>query len=149
MITVDDFKEYFKRDFKDNFLPKEIDENSDEALDYILDSDIEKALDQMTSIMPVSRFEEEALTIAQYYLTAHCLVYDLRTSNSGLASTFEFPLQSKSVGGVSVSYGIPQSYLQNGNYSFYVTSGYGLKYLALLIPRIRGNVAVVGGWTLP
>lgn len=150
MITVEDFKNYFKRDFKASFLPNDIEESSDEATEYILDSDIEKAINQKTAILNEALFEDcKILYIAEMFLTAHCLVYDLRTSNSGLASTFEFPLQSKSVGGVSVSYGIPQIYLQKEIFSFFLTSGYGLKYLALLVPRMKGNVSIATGWTLP
>lgn len=150
MITVSEFKNYFKRDFKDVFLPENIDENSNEALEYVLDADIEKAINQTNSIINKSLFEDcEILYIAEMFLTAHCLVYDLRTSQSGLASTFEFPLQSKSVSGVSVSYGIPQKFLQKEVFSFFLTSGYGLKYLALLIPRMKGNIRVATGWTLP
>lgn len=149
MISVADFKEYFKRDFKDNFLPDNIEETSDEALDYITDGDIDKAITQMSSLINKSLFDCKSLSVAELFLTAHCLVYDLRTSNSGLASTFEFPLQSKSVGSVSVSYGIPQSYLQKEIYSFYLTSGYGLKYLAILIPKLKGNIGVAIGWTTP
>lgn len=147
MITVEEFKKYYRRDFP--FLPSNIAEDTDEALDYVLDSDIEKAISEMQAMLPVCMFEDNVLDIAQMYLTAHCLVHNMRTGNSGLASAFPFPMQSRSVGSVSESYGIPQTFLQKACYSFYITSGYGLKYLALFYPRSRGNVAVAQGWTLP
>lgn len=121
----------------------------DSILNYVSDVDIERAIGEMTAMLPISKFDTETLKIAQLYLTAHCLVNDVRNANSGLASVFAFPLQSKSVGNVSQSYGIPARFLDKEIYSFYITSGYGLKYLALLIPRMRGNVCIAKGWTLP
>lgn len=121
----------------------------DDVLNYIADVYIERAIGEMTAMLPSHKFEAETLRIAQLYLTAHCLVNDTRNANSGLSSVFAFPLQSKSVGSVSQSYGIPSRFLSKEVYSFYITSGYGLKYLALLIPRMKGNVSIAKGWTLP
>lgn len=115
--------------------------------DYINDTDIEKAIGEMTAMLPVARFEEPTLTLAQLYLTAHCLCNDIKTSNAGLASQISFPVQSKSAGSISESYGIPQKFLQSPLYAFYITSQYGLKYLALLMPRIIGNISIAYGWT--
>ena len=121
----------------------------DSILNYISDKDILRAIDEMLSMLPASRFDEFTLRIAQLYLTAHCLVNDVRNANSGIASTFVFPLQSKSVGSVSQSYSIPSRFLTKEIFSFYITTGYGLKYLALLIPRMKGNISIAKGWTLP
>lgn len=121
----------------------------DNILNYITDIDILRAMDEMKAMLPAAKFDEETLRIAELYLTAHCLVNDTRNGNSGLASVFAFPLQSKSVGNVSQSYGIPTRFLNKEVFSFYITSGYGLKYLALLIPRMKGNVCIAKGWTLP
>lgn len=145
MITVEAFKKYFQRDFP--FLPTEYEES--EKFNYILDEDIEKSMGEMKALLPVSVFEDEVLEIAQMYLTAHCLVGDIRRSNQGLASNFTFPLQSRSVGSVSESYGIPQKFLSSPSYAYYITTDYGLKYFALLYPRTRGHVQTVTGWTLP
>lgn len=144
MITIDEFKKHFKRDF--NFIT---DQSDGDPMDYILDCDIEKAMEEMEALLPVNRFDEKALRLAQLYLTAHCLVGDIRRSNNGLASTFSFPVQSRSVGSVSESYGVPQTFLSNPAYSFYITTDFGLKYLALLYPRTRGNIGIAGGWTTP
>lgn len=145
MITVQDFKEYFHRE---NFpyLPDNFD---GDPTDYITDCDIERAIGEMEVMLPARIFEEKALKLAELYLTAHCLIGDIRRAGNGLASTFAFPVQSRSVGSVSESYGIPQTFLNNPNYSYYLTTDYGLKYLAMFYPRSRGNIGIAGGWTTP
>ena len=120
---------------------------TDDYYNYINDTDIEKAIGEMTAMLPESRFDTTTLTLAQLYLTAHCLCNDIKTSNAGLASQISFPVQSKSAGSISTSYGIPQEFLQKAVYAFYLTSHYGLTYLAMLIPRIKGNIAIAYGWT--
>lgn len=117
--------------------------------DYVQDFDIEKAMGEMEVMLNESLFDEKTLRIAQLYLTAHCLVNDMRTAINGLASQFPYPVQSRSVGSVSESFGIPTKFLDNPIYSFYITSQFGLKYLALLLPRLVGNVGIAYGATLP
>lgn len=120
---------------------------TDDYYNYINNTDIEKALLEQEAMLPVARFDNVTLAMAQKYLTAHCLCNDIKTSNAGLASQISFPVQSKSAGSISTSYGIPQAFMQKEIYAFYLTSQYGLKYLALLIPRIKGNIAIAYGWT--
>lgn len=120
-----------------------------DVYNYVLDDDIEKAIGEMLVLLPQARFSANCLELAQLYLTAHCLCNDIKTSNAGLASQIIFPTQSKSAGGISESYGVPRKFLDNETYAFYITSQYGLKYLTMLIPRLRGNIAVVAGWTQP
>ncbi len=122
---------------------------SDDYYNYINDTDIAKAINECDAMLPVARFEDEVLALAQNYLTAHCLCNDIKTSNSGLASQISFPIQSKSAGSISTSYGIPQKFLQSPFYSFYITSQYGLKYLAMLYPRCIGALNIAEGWTQP
>lgn len=120
-----------------------------DVYNYILDDDITKAIGEMLALLPSQLFSGEVFKLAQLYLTAHCLCNDIKTSNAGLASQIIFPTQSKSAGGISESYGVPRRFLDNEIYAFYITSQYGLKYLAMLIPRLRGHVSVVAGWTNP
>lgn len=120
---------------------------TDDYYNYINDTDIEKAIGEMTAMLPAERFDTTTLTLAQLYLTAHCLCNDIKTSNAGLASQISFPVASKSAGSISTSYGIPKGFMDKEIYAFYLTSQYGLKYLAMLIPRIKGNIAIAYGWT--
>ena len=143
MITVEDFKTFFHRDFP--FLPDQYDDIDD----YVTDCDVSRAIEEMSVLLPSRLFDETSLKLAQLYLTAHLLIGILRMGNSGLASGYTFPLQSRSVGSVSESYTITQTYLTNAQYSTYITSEYGLRYLAMLYPRTRGNICIAGGWTNP
>lgn len=122
---------------------------TDDYYNYINGTDIEKAIGECDAMLPVARFDDVTLAMAQKYLTAHCLCNDIKTSNAGLASQISFPVQSKSAGSISTSYGIPQAFMSKEIYAFYLTSQYGLKYLALLIPRIKGNIAIAYGCTQP
>lgn len=117
--------------------------------DYVQDEDIERAIGEMKVMLPEGLFDEETLRLAQLYLTAHCLANDMRTASAGLSAQFPFPLQSRSVGSVSESYGIPSKLLDDPKYSFYITSQFGLKYLAMLLPRLVGNIGIAYGATTP
>lgn len=123
---------------------------TDDLYNYVLDMDITRAIGEMSAMFPADRFKtNESIRLGELYLTAHCLINDIRTSNSGLSSQFPFPLQSKSVGSISQSYGIPRRFLDREIYTFYITSQYGLKYLALVIPRMVGNIGIAWGATTP
>jgi hypothetical protein len=123
---------------------------SDNVDNYVLDADIEKAFNEAKITFNQSLFSsEENVKIGFLYLTAHYLVNDLRAALKGLSGTAAFPLQSRSVGSVSESYGIPEMYLKNPVYSFYTQSAYGLKYLNLILPQLVGNVVSVMGATRP
>lgn len=123
---------------------------SNNIYEYVLDVDIVRAISEMSAMFPSDKFKtDESIRLGELYLTAHCLVNDIRTSNGGLSSQFPFPLQSKSVGSISQSYAIPKRFLDREAYSFYITSQYGLKYLALVIPRMTGNICIAFGKTMP
>ena len=85
----------------------------------------------------------------QLYLAAHILVDVIRTSNQGLASQINAITTGKSVGSVSQQFGIPDNLLQNELFAYYITTQYGLRYLMLLLPYLRGNISVVRGATTP
>lgn len=143
-ITVADFKGFFSRDFSYTaaFDP--------DNPDYITDADIEKAFSEAKIILNQGLFSsDDTIRIGYYYLSAHFLVNDIRTATQGLASTGEFPVNNRSVGSVSEAYAIPDYYANNPILSFYTKTGYGMKYLALVLPNLVGNVGAVCGATLP
>lgn len=182
-ITVEDFKNYFKREFKyliifnvdteykknvivyydptEEFFQSLISKNKgnipeyspeqwefieEEYTDYINDDDIKKALEQarISFNSNIWGSNEDLLKVAFLLLTAHYLICDLNMSNGGGSSFF---MTSKSVDGVSASYGIPQSILNNINYSYLAKTEFGLKYLQLLAPRLNGYIKTVIGTT--
>lgn len=123
---------------------------SDSLDNYVMDIDIEKAFDEAKITFNQALFStEENIKIGFLYLTAHYLVNDLRTALKGISATAFFPVQSRSVGSVSESYGIPQSYLTSPILSFYTQSAYGLKYLNMILPHLIGNVIGIAGGTRP
>lgn len=123
---------------------------SDDIDNYILDEDIEKAFGEAKISFNQSLFtSDENITIGYLYLTAHYLVNDIRAASRGISGVAAFPLQSRSVGSVSESYGVPEVYLKNPVYSFYTQSPYGLKYLNLILPLLVGNIMGICGGTRP
>lgn len=114
--------------------------------EYINDNDIEKAMEQARISFNLNIWgqEEDLIKVAFLLLSAHYLICDLNMSNGGGSSFF---MTSKSVDGVSASYGIPQSILNNISYSYLAKTEFGLKYLQLLAPRLNGYIKIIGGTT--
>lgn len=118
--------------------------------DYVLDEDIEHAFAEAQMNFNQALFGTDAeIKLGYLYLTAFYLCNDLRASRAGIMAAGMYPLSSRSVGNVSESYGIPAAYMDDPLFAFYSLSAYGMKYLAMVIPKLRGNVGVVAGMTLP
>lgn len=184
IITVEQFKQYFRRDFpylpvydeehvynkddevySDKFYISLKDDNTspltdsdawsrikDDVLNYVLDQDIQQTIDEMVVFYPegLRGLDDETIQILQLYLTAHLLVNYIQMSNQGLASTVSGAIVTgKSVGSVSQQFGLPTSMIDNELLTFYVTTRYGLKYLSLVLPYIRGHIGCVAGATQP
>ena len=115
--------------------------------DYISDMDILKAMGQARASFNINLFltNPEKLKIAFLLLTAHYLIMDLNMANGNGGASFL--VTSKSVDGVSASYGVPQRFLQNPYYSYFTQTAFGMKYLQYLIPASAGNVRTIIGRT--
>lgn len=123
---------------------------SDDTDNYIQDDDITKAFSEAQVMFNQELFGSDAqITLAYMYVVAHYLAIDIRNSKSGIMATGGFPMLSRSAGNVSESYAIPNEYLSSPLFSMFAQTGYGMKYLSLVLPRIIGNVGVVCGGTLP
>lgn len=123
---------------------------SDDVDNYVLDEDIEKAFEEARSIFNTALFgTEDETRMVFLYLTAHYLVMDLRTAQRGIESTGESLVSSRSVGSVSESYAIPEAWTNEPVYNFFTKTGYGLKYLSIVLPRVVGNIGTVAGGTNP
>ena len=92
-------------------------------------------------------FSSAAQQTVYLYLTAHFLALSVRASYNGVNSAGSFPVSSRSVGGVSESYMIPDMYKENAAIAQYTSTAYGQKYLTFLLPNLVGNVASVWGGT--
>lgn len=139
---VSAFKAYFVRDF--NYAP----EGDPDNQEYVMDADISRAYAQAQVAFNEDLFPQGA-EIAFLWLSAFYLVSDIQISSKGFASQSNFPISSKSAGGVSVSYAIPERYSKSPYLSIYTQNGYGLKYLSMVIPRLVGNIGYIGGATNP
>lgn len=123
---------------------------TDDIDNYVQDSDIERAFaEAQVNINQALFSSDEQITLVYLYLSAHYLVVDLQNANAGLASSGVFPTNSKTVGSVSQSFEVPQAYKDDPVLSYYAQTGYGNKYLSLVLPRLVGNVGSALGTTLP
>jgi hypothetical protein len=136
--SVSDFKAFFVRDFP---YGADINEN-------VLDADISRALSESsTAINPECFSSQAAYTNGFLYLSAHNLVVNLRNSSQGLSSSFSWLRTGKSVGSVSDSFQIPDRISQNPYLSSLSKTGYGVKYLEMLIPKLSGQIFTAEGGT--
>ena len=119
---------------------------NDSVDNYISDSDIERAFAEAKINFNPNFFADDETAIMVFcYLAAHYLVIDLNNAQNPLALGFMGFTQSKSVGSVSESYGIPQWMLNNQMLSAYAQTGYGRKYLSLIQPYLIGNIIYTPG----
>lgn len=119
---------------------------NDSTDNYISDSDIERAFTEAKINFNPNFFKDDETAIMVFcYLAAHYLVIDLNNAQNPLALGFMGFTQSKSVGSVSESYGIPQWMLNNKILSAYAQTGYGRKYLSLIQPYLIGNIIYTPG----
>lgn len=138
--TVDDFKNYFNRDF-----PYGTDIETS-----ISDQDINKAFQQSNLQINSNLCPDQSFfTLAYLLLSAHYLVEDIRASSQGIMGQYNFMQTSKGAAGVSESFGIPDEILKDPNFNMYCKTNYGKKYLAMMLPRIRGAMFSVRGYTHP
>jgi len=141
--TVAQFKTYFVRDFP--YAP----ENDPSNAGYILDADITKAIAEAgAKFNPGLGYgEDSAVTMAFMYLAAHFLVENIKMSSAGLSGQIQQLVSSKSVGGISESYAIPEKFTKSPYTSMFLKNKYGERYLALSFPLIVGGVGLVEGTT--
>lgn len=143
--TVTEFKSFFVRDF--NFAPASDPDNTD----YVMNSDITKAINEGLINFNAGLFgTDDQVTNVFMYLAAFCLVRNIQNSAKGLSSQSKFPINSKSVGSVSVSYSIPEKYANDPFLSQFLQNGYGARYLELALPyTIGGGIGIKEGTTTP
>lgn len=124
---------------------------------YLSDADIQKAIQEAKMGFNESLFDDNETedyigdrNLALMYLTAYYLVMDIKNSTAGLSSNgYASFVSSKSVGGVSESYGVPAWVSGDPMLALYMDNGYGKKYVSMLLPRARANSIMLacGGTT--
>jgi hypothetical protein len=129
--SVSDFKAFFARDF--NYAPTEDQTNVDE---YIVDADITRAIAEAQVNFNESLFDTVNVGLIFAYLVAFHLVANLQNSAKGISSQSKFPISSTSVGGVSISFQIPDRYAKDPIIQQYTQNGYGKKYVEFALPYL-------------
>ncbi len=125
-------------------------EVSDSVNNYVLDADITKAFTEAQATFNQALFDNDAdIQLAYLYMTAHYLVMDIQASLQGLQSSGSFTVNSRTVGSVSESYGVPDSFTNDPQFAYWVKTQYGMKYLSLIQNRLIGAVFTVDGGTNP
>lgn len=132
-----EFKAYFARDFPYGT-----------TVETVMDADIEKAQGQASFNFNEAIISDQArFTILFNYLTAHFLCLDLRMAAQGVSSQYNWVRTSKAVGSVSEGYQVPDRIMANPELAMLTQTGYGGKYLQLILPQLLGQIFVVAGKT--
>jgi hypothetical protein len=150
-ITTAEFKAFFVRDFEYGTQP-----SLDSPSATVMDSDIQAGINEGILLFNPELWPDAAGQKPPFYqLAAHCMVQNIKNAGGlnqigqGVVSTGTSPINNKSVGPVSVGYSLPDKVVNNPAFSYYLTTGYGQKYLQMLMPRLVGNIALAGGGTTP
>lgn len=121
---------------------------NDSEDNYVSDGDIQRAFSEARINFNPEFFEDNSSAeMGFYYLAAHYLVIDLNNAATSLSLGGNGLTQSKSVGSVSESFAIPQWILNDAVLGSYAQTGYGRKYLSLIMPFLVGNIMIVPGKT--
>ena len=135
-----DFKAFFARDFY--FAP---DSNPDD-LDLVTNNDINQAIAEAQVHFNTGLYGSDSnITTVFMYLAAFHLCRKIQVSTKGLASQSRFPINSYSVGGVSIGFTLPDTYSKDPFLSSLTANGYGMRFLEFTLPLLSGNVFVACG----
>ena len=119
---------------------------NDTTDNYITDEDISRAFVEAKINFNPNLFSNcEEMRMTYCYLAAHYLVIDLNNAMNPLALGKMGFVTSKHVGSVSESYGLPQWVLNDSKLGLYAQTGFGLKYLSLITPKLTGNIIFTPG----
>lgn len=123
----------------------------DSVKNYISDAQIENAMVEASTIYNESLFSTDATKkMGLLYLTAHFLVIDQRNMLSGgISSTPGFISSSRKAGELSETVAVPKIFMNNPVYGMFTQTGYGAKYLHMILPRLVGACMALPGITLP
>lgn len=140
--TVAQFKAQFDRDFQYG-----------SGTDKVRDTDITRAFTDALMVWNPCLWRTEEKVNAFCYAAAHFLVLSLQAAG-GLAAPSKAlgpqnrgggVVQTKSVGGVSVGYQMPDFVAKSAILSQFMRTDYGQRYLQLVTPRLVGNLDIVAG----
>ncbi len=138
--SVTDFQTFFARDF---WFAGETDPNN---LDFVTINDINQAIAEAQVNFNMGLYGSDSnITTVFMYLVAFHLVRKIQVSTKGLSSQSRFPISSNNVGGVSISFQLPEQYTKDPFLSSLTANGYGMRFLEFTLPYLSGNVIVAQG----
>jgi len=142
-VTLTEFKARFTRDFVYGT-----------TADKVMDADVTNALNDATLVFNEGLFADTLeIKTAFLFAAAHFLVLNVQAAGGlsavnrgrGVKSRGGGAIQNKAVDGVSVGFAVSPFVTDSPILSQFLRTDYGQKYLALVTPRLVGNVAVVSG----
>lgn len=141
--TLDDFKKRFSRDFK-----------CGQGKDSVMDTDIANAMTDAMTVFNPGLFSIADGWVGFLYLTAHYVRINIEAAGGlqaesegmGVENQAEQVLNSASLGGVNSGYVDPPDFIKRIPLLLQLwTTTYGQKYVAMLQPKLVGNVGVASG----
>ncbi len=147
--AVADFKAQFNREFVYGTSTAQVQDN-----------DIQRSINEASIMFNPGLWDgvtalgsTTELNIVYLYVAAHYLVLNIQGAGGlsavnmgrGVKSSGGGTIESKSVGSVSITYAIPEDIKNSPILGQFMRTDFGQKYLALLWPRLVGNVQVVSG----
>lgn len=141
--TLEDFKKRFARDFKFG-----------QGTDTITDADIANAMTDAMAVFNPGLFSVADGWLGFLYVTAHYLRLNIEASGGlqaepeglGVENQAEQVLTGKGVTGVNANYVDPPDFVKKTPLllQLWLTT-YGQKYVAMVQPKLVGNVGIVAG----
>ena len=124
-----------------------------ETTDKVRDKDITNALTQASMVFNEDLWTTEEVKEAFIMAASHFVELNVRAAgglsavNMGRAvnSSGDGVIQSKSIGGVSVNYAIPERVQNSPTLSPFMKTNHGQLYLQMLAPRLVGNMVFLSG----
>ena len=101
-----------------------------------MDADITRAITEASLSFNDGLFPSDLIPVIFIYLVAFHLVSNLQNSSKGISSQSKFPISSESVGGVSISFQIPDRYAKDAMIQQYTQNGYGKRYIEFALPYL-------------
>lgn len=148
-VTIQQFKDRFYRDFSFANQNPDPEQPVPPNSNFVQDIDIQNAFSDAQALLNQGLLGADAnITIGYLYLSAHCLSLNIKNARGGINSTGTgaFPVSGRTVGSVNESYMVPDAYKDDPILAQYAQTGYGQKYLAMVLPALRGNIVpILGG----
>ena len=122
----------------------------DDIDNWVQNQDISNAFLEAQTVFNNALYgDDNTITLAYLYLTAHIVALSLKAGIQGVSAQGAFAVNSRSVAGVSEAYDVPEAYKNSEILNQYTTTAYGMRFLNMTTPALKGNIVAVCGQALP